>query len=188
MSMIQVNDLKPGTSFSYENNIYVVLDILHNKTAMRQMIVKVKVKNLRSGSVTEVSFTGGDKVDGVHLDKRAMQLSYMDGEDYVFMDMETFDQINISKSKLEWESNFLKENQEVEITYYENEILGISLPVKVVLKVAKTEPAVRGDTVTKASKDAILETGYMLRVPLFIEQEEEIIVRTDTGDYDSRAK
>jgi elongation factor P len=186
--MIQVNDLKPGISFNYENHIYVVLDILHNKTAMRQMIVKTKVKNLRTGSVTEISFTGGDKVDGVHLDKRAMQLSYLDGDDYVFMDMETFDQVNIHKTKLAWESKFLKENQDVEITYYENEILGISLPVKVQLRVAQTEPAVKGDTVTKASKDAVLETGYMLRVPLFIEQDEEIIVRTDTGDYDSRAK
>lgn len=188
MSMIQVNDLKPGLSFRYENNLFIVLDTLHNKTAMRQMIVKTKVKNLRSGSVIELSFTGGDKVEAVHLDKRPMQLSYLDGDEYVFMDMETFDQVHIHKSSLEWESKFLKENQAVEITYFDSEILGISLPIKVQLRIAQTEPAVKGDTVTKASKDAVLETGHMIRVPLFIEQDEEVIVRTDTGDYDSRAK
>lgn len=188
MSMIQVNDLRPGISFGYENNIYTVLDILHNKTAMRQMIVKTKVKNLRTGSVTELSFTGGAKVDALHLNKRPMQLSYVDGDDYVFMDMETYEQQNIHKTMLEWESKFLKENQEIEITYYENEILGILLPIKVQLRIAQTEPAVRGDTVTKASKDAVLETGHMIRVPLFIAQDEEVIVRTDTGEYDSRAK
>lgn len=186
--MIHVNDLKPGLSFSYENNIFVVLDILHNKTAMRQMIVKVKVKNLRTGSVIELSFTGGDKVEAVHIDKRPMQLSYLDGDDYVFMDMETFDQVHVHKSRLEWESKFLVENQDVEIEYYNEEILGINLPIKVRLKIAHTEPAVKGDTVTKASKDATLETGHLVKVPLFIENGEVVIVRTDTGEYDSRAR
>lgn len=185
--MIQVNDLKPGISFGYEKNIYVVLDIQHNKTAMRQMIVKTKVKNLRSGSITELSFTGGDKVEEAHLNKRPMQYLYDDGDSLVFMDNETYDQVNIPKERLEWEMKFLVEQQEVEITYYEEEILGIALPVKVTLTVTETEPAVKGDTVNKATKDATLETGYVIRVPLFVNEGEKVIVRTDTGTYDSRA-
>lgn len=185
--MIIVNELKPGTSFTYENSIYVVLDIAHNKTAMRQMIVKVKVKNLRSGSITDLAFTGGDKVENIHLDKRAMQYLYADGSDIVFMDNETYDQILIPKSKLEWELNFMVENQEVEITVLDGEIMGVALPVKVELKVKSTEPATRGDTATKATKEAILETGYAVRVPLFISEGEVLLVRTDTGEYDSRA-
>lgn len=185
--MVQVNDLKPGQTFGYEKNIYVVLDILHNKTAMRGMIVKTKVKNLRTGVINELSFTGGDKVDSVHLDKKKMNYLYDEGDFMVFMDNETYDQVSIPKAKLEWEMKFLVENQEAEITYFEGELLGIALPVKVKLKVASTEPGVKGDTATRATKDAVLETGHVVRVPLFIEEGEILLVRTDTGDYDSRA-
>ncbi len=185
--MVQVNDLKPGQTFGYEKNIYVVLDILHNKTAMRGMIVKTKVKNLRTGVINELSFTGGDKVDSVHLDKKKMNYLYDEGDFMVFMDNETYDQVSIPKAKLEWEMKFLVENQEAEITYFEGELLGLALPVKVKLKVASTEPGVKGDTATRATKDAVLETGHVVRVPLFIEEGEILLIRTDTGDYDSRA-
>jgi elongation factor P len=185
--MVQVNDLKPGQTFGYEKNIYVVLDILHNKTAMRGMIVKTKVKNLRTGVINELSFTGGDKVESVHLDKKKMNYLYDEGDFMVFMDNETYDQVSIPKAKLEWEMKFLVENQEAEITYFEGELLGLALPVKVKLKVASTEPGVKGDTATRATKDAVLETGHVVRVPLFIEEGEILLIRTDTGDYDSRA-
>ena len=185
--MIQVGDLKPGTTFGYEKEIYTVLDIEHNKTAMRGMIIKCKIKNLRNGVIKEVTFGGSDKVDDARLDKRPYQYLYADGEMLVFMDSETFEQINIPKDRLTWELNFLVENQSVEITSYEGEILGINLPVKVALKVIKTEPGVRGDTATKAMKDAKMETGYMVKVPLFINEGETLIIRTDNGLYDSRA-
>jgi translation elongation factor P/translation initiation factor 5A len=109
--MIQVNDLKPGTSFAYENEIFSVLDYMHNKTAMRGMIIKVKVKNLRNGVIKEVTFTGGDKVEAVHLDKKSHQYLYADGDDLVFMDNETYEQINIPKERLQWEINFLVETK-----------------------------------------------------------------------------
>ena len=185
--MIQVNDLKPGISFEYENNIYVVLDLQLNKTAMRQMIVKTKVKNWRTGSITDIAFTGGDKVENIHLDKKQMEYLYDDGSDIVFMDSETYEQINIPKSRLEWELKFLTPNQNVEVTFYGEEILGIALPAKVTLKVTETAPGVRGDTARAATKDAVLETGLTVRVPLFINEGDELIIRTDTGDYDSRA-
>lgn len=185
--MIIVNDLKPGTTFESENNIYVVLDLQLNKTAMRQMIVKVKVRNLRTGVINELSFTGGDKVEGAHVERRQMQYLYDSGEALVFMDNETYDQIEISKDRLEWEMKFLKENDMVTVTSYEGEILGVALPDKVALKVVECEPAVKGDTATSASKNAVLETGLEVKVPLFINQDEMILVNTADGKYSSRA-
>ena len=185
--MIIVNDLRPGITFEYEGNIYIVLEASHNKTAMRQMIIKAKVKNLRSGSIVELSFTGGDKVEPAHIDKNEMQYLYDTGDALAFMDTSTYEQIEIQKNKLEWELNFLKPNDNITVVMYEGEILGVTLPDKVTLRVVETEPAVKGDTATSASKNAVLETGLEVKVPLFIEQDEEIIVNTADGKYSSRA-
>ena len=185
--MIIVNDLKPGTTFENEGNIFVVLDIQHNKTAMRQMIVKVKVKNLRTGVINEISFTGGDKVEQAHIDKREMQYLYDTDDALVFMDNETYDQIEIQKDHLEWEMKFMKPNDNIMISMYEGEILGIILPDKVELQIVECEPAVKGDTATSASKMAKLETGLEIRVPLFIEQDEMVVINTDDGQYSGRA-
>ena len=185
--MIIVNDLKPGTTFENENNIYVVLDLQLNKTAMRQMIVKVKVRNLRTGVINELTFTGGDKVEQAHVEKRQMQYLYDSGDALVFMDNDTYDQIEIGKDRLEWEMKFLKENDMVTVTSYEGEILGVALPDKVALKVVECEPAVKGDTATSASKNAKVETGLELRVPLFINQDEMILVNPADGKYSGRA-
>jgi elongation factor P len=185
--MILVNDLRPGITFNHNDAIFVVLDISHNKTAMRQMIVKVKAKNLRTGTILEVSFTGGDKVETAHIDKKEMQYLYDDGEYVIFMDTSTYEQIEILKTSLEWEINFLKANENVTISMYEGEVLGIVLPDKVALKIVETEPAVKGDTATNATKIAVLETGLEVKVPLFINQDEVVLVSTSDGKYSSRA-
>ncbi len=185
--MINITELRPGNTFEYEGNVYNCLDIALNKTAMAKMKVKVKAKNLRSGAVLELSFIGGDKVEVVRLDKKKMQYLYDSGDALVFMDNDTYEQIEIAKERLEWESKFLKGNEEVQIVFYGSEIMGISLPVTVELQVTSCEPAVRGDTVNKAMKEAVTETGFKVRVPLFISEGETIIVRTDTGEYDGRA-
>ena len=185
--MVNVTELRPGNYFIEEGNIYQVLDILLNKTAMRKMVAKVKVKNLRTGAVTEISRNSGYAIETIRLEKRQMQYLYDTGDALCFMDQETYEQIEISKDRLEWELNFLKGEEILDITSYEGEVLGISLPAKVALKITHCEPAIRGDTVNKAMKDAVLETGYKVRVPLFIEEGEEILVRTDNGDYDGRA-
>ena len=184
--MIIVNDLTPGVSFTYENNIYLVLDIQHNKTAMRKMVIKVKSKNLRTGAITDLAFTGGDKIETIRIDKTQMQYLYDDGDFIVFMNMETYDQISLDKSKLEWELKFLRPNEVVEIISYEGEFLGINLPAKVVLKVVKTEPGVKGDTATGATKPATVETGAVVYVPLFVNQGDVIKIDTRTGEYLSR--
>ena len=185
--MIIANDLKPGTSFLYENGIWTVLDLSLNKTAMRQMIVKTKAKNLRTGVIKELSFTGGDKVEEAHVDKRAMQYLYDAGEELVFMDTESYDQIEVPKARLEWELNFLKENSMVSMSMYEGEILGVILPDKIALQIVECEQAVKGDTATSASKNAVLETGLQIKVPLFIEQDEIVLVTTVDGKYSGRA-
>lgn len=185
--MVNVTELRPGNYFEEEGNIYQVLDILLNKTAMRKMVAKVKVKNLRTGAVTEISRNSGYAIETIRLDKRQMQYLYDTGDALVFMDQETYDQIEISKDRLKWECQFLKGDETVEVTSYEGEILGINLPAKVALKIVECEPAIRGDTVNKAMKDAVLETGLKIRVPLFIEDGEEVLVRTDNASYDGRA-
>ncbi|MDY4849446.1 MAG: elongation factor P [Bacilli bacterium] len=185
--MVNVTELRPGNYFIEDGQIYKVLDILLNKTAMRKMVASLKVKNMRTGSVTEMSRNSGYAIENIRLDKKSMIYSYDSGDFLVFMDQETYDQVEISKSKLEWESQFLKGEEIVDITSYEGEVLDINLPAKVALKIVECEPAVRGDTVNKAMKDAILETGLKVRVPLFIENGETVLVRTDNGQYDGRA-
>ena len=185
--MVNVTEVRPGNAYSWEGEIYSCIDIDLNKTAMAKMKVKIKSKNLRTGAVLEMSFIGGDKVEILHLDKKKMAYLYDEGDSICFMDNNTYEQVSISKEQLKWELNFLKEGSEVEILDYEGEILGISLPAKVALQITECEPAVRGDTVNKAMKDAYLETGLKVRVPLFIEEGEVILVRTDNGEYDGRA-
>ena len=116
-----------------------------------------------------------------------MAYLYDDGDNLIFMDNSTFEQIGIAKSRLEWELNFLVSNAEIDILFYDDEILGITLPSSVALQIVDCEPAVRGDTVNKAMKNATLETGFKVKVPLFIENGETVLVRTDTGAYDGRA-
>lgn len=185
--MLQSNELKPGVTILYENNIYVVQDFSQNKTARSAMVVKVKVRNLRTGANVELSFGAGDKVEKAHIEKKEMQYLYDAGEALMFMDNETYEQIEIPKDKLEWEMKFLKENDNVMISTYEGEILGVILPDKVALQIVEAEPAVKGDTATNAQKNAVLETGLSVRVPLFIDQDEIILVNTSDGKYAGRA-
>ena len=185
--MVNVTELRPNNYFIDEGNLYQVQDILLNKTAMRKMVAKVKAKNMRTGAITELARNSGYDVEKAYLDKKKMAYLYDAGDNLVFMDNETYEQIEIAKSKLEWESNFLTPNLEIDILFYESEILGITLPITVPLQIVDCEPAVRGDTVNKAMKNAVVETGYKLRVPLFIDNGETIMVRTDNGDYDGRA-
>lgn len=185
--MVNVTELRPGNYFEEDGGLYQVIDILLNKTAMRKMVAKLKVKNLRTGAVTEMSRNSGYQINTVKLDKRKMQYLYNTGDALVFMDQNTYDQVEIPQERMKWESQLLKGDEEVEVVSYNEEIMGVSLPSKVALQITETEPAVRGDTVNKAMKEAILETGLKIKVPLFIEQGEIVLVRTDTGDYDGRA-
>ncbi len=191
--MVIVNDLKPGMTIDSEDGeLYSVLNVDHNKTAMRQMIIKVKVKNLRSGVIKELNFTGGDKVETAHIERKEMQYLYDDGMNLVFMDTSTYDQTEIPKERLEWEMKFMKPNDNVSISIYEKgedefEILGVILPDKVELQITECEQAVKGDTATSATKNAVVETGLEIKVPLFIQSGEMVLINTATGEYSGRA-
>ena len=184
--MINVNDFKTGVTITLEGAIYQVLEFQHVKPGKGAAIVKAKIKNLRTGSIVENTFNAGIKVETAHIDKQKMQFLYSDGDKYNFMDMETYEQIELDKSQIEYETKFLKENLEVYITFYKGEMLGLELPDKVVMTITHTEPAVKGNTTTNALKDAIVETGLLVKVPLFINEGEEIIISTIDGKYVSR--
>lgn len=186
--MINCTELHPGTCFTWENELYQCNEITLNKTAMAKMKVKIKVRQLRSGVVKELSLIGGDQVEEVLLDKKVMQYLYDDGTSAIFMDNESYEQIEIPMDRLVWEKNFLVPNLECNVTFFESELLGIMLPDKVDLTLAVCEPAVKGNTATSALKDATTETGLLVKVPLFIEEGEKISVSTIDGKYAGRAK
>ena len=186
--MINVSDLKPGVTFQMDGNLFVVLDYSHNKTARAAANGKVKMKNLRTGSTTEMTFGGNDKVKRAQIDKKEMQYLYNTGDAFVFMDGETYEQIEIPAENLEWEQNFLKESDTATIRSFEGEVLGVQLPDKVTLQITEAEQAVKGDTATGATKNAVLETGFQIKVPLFINEGEMVVISTAEGKYSGRAQ
>lgn len=184
--MIGVNDFKTGMTITYEGNLFQVMDFQHVKPGKGAAFVKTKLKNLRSGAIIEITFNSSVKVEKAHVSKQNMQFLYSDGDTYHFMNMNTYDQIELNKSQIQDEVKYLKENLMVDIVFYEGEMLGITLPEKIDYVVTKTEPAVKGNTSNNAQKDAEIETGLQVRVPLFIEQGEEIVISTKDGKYVSR--
>lgn len=185
--MISVNDFCPGLMFQYESNIYVVIEAQHSKSGRGQSHVKTKVKNLRSNATTNITFTGGDKVKKAIIDKVEVQYLYDDGTNLIFMDTQTYEQLEIPSTNLVWEKNFLKEGVMASVTKYDGEVLKIILPDKVDLTVTEAEAAVKGDTSSGAMKKAVLETDWELQVPLFIKEGEVITVSTIDGKYSGRA-
>lgn len=186
--MISSNDLKPGLTIQQDGEIFIVLDSSQNKTARSAMVVKAKVRNLRTGANVELSWGGGEKIKPAHIDKKEMQYLYDMDDVLVFMDNETYEQIEVPKAGLKWEMNFMKPNDNVNISMFEGEILGVILPDKVALEIIECEPAVKGDTATSAQKNATLESGLEIKVPLFINQGEMVLVSTSDGKYSGRAK
>ena len=185
--MINVNEFKSGMTIQYEGNIYMVLDFQHVKPGKGAAIVKAKLRNLRTGSIAEYTFNAGTKVEQARIEKKAMQFLYSMNDTYYFMNMSDYEQIELAKSLIGDDADLLKENLEVDIMFFEGEMLGMNLPDKIELKVTHTEPAVKGNTTSSAMKDATLETGKVIKVPLFIEQDEVILVSSKDGKYVSRA-
>ena len=185
--MISTNDLKNGITIEVEGSIYVVMDSQHVKPGKGAAIVKTKLKNLRTGSIIEKTFNAGVKVSTARIEKQLMQYLYEMNNSYYFMNMETYEQVELGKDQVGEGYKYLKENLEVYITFFEGEVLGLDLPDKVNLKVTHTESEVKGNTTNNAMKDAEVETGIQVRVPLFIEEGETIIISTEDGKYVSRA-
>jgi len=185
--VISVNDFKTGLTIEVEGDIFTVIDFQHVKPGKGAAFVRSKLKNIRNGNTVEKTFRAGETVERAHLDNREMNYLYASGDEHTFMDNETYDQITLSSAQLEWELNFLKENMTVNVLSYNGEFIGISLPNSVELKVIETEPGVKGNTATGATKHAKLETGFDVQVPLFINEGDVLLINTNEGKYISRA-
>lgn len=180
---INVNEFKPGITFIRDDEVQLVLESSHSKSGRGQAHVKVKTRNLFTGATTSFTYTGGEKVDKAYVSKVTMQYLYVDGGNGIFMDNDTFEQIEISLDKLTEELKYIVEGSEVMVMSYESKVLGVEIPKNVELEVTETADAVKGDTVTNATKKATLETGLEIDVPQFIGLGQRIVVNTTTGKY-----
>ncbi|CUM93914.1 MULTISPECIES: elongation factor P [Turicibacter] len=184
--MISSNDFKTGMTIDYEGNLFQIIEFQHVKPGKGQAFVRSKLRNLRSGAVIDNTFNAGEKVKRAHVEKSTMQFLYSMGDEYVFMNNETYEQIELTAAQLEQEKNFLVDGMEVKVMSYNGEILGVEVPEKVTLEVVECEPGVKGNTASNATKSATVSTGYSLQVPLFVEVGDKLIINTNDGRYVSR--
>ena len=184
--MISVNDFKTGVTIELEGQPYQVLDFQHVKPGKGAAFVRAKLKNLHTGGSIEKTFRGGEKVTKAHLDRRTMQYLYSDGDEYVFMDNENYEQTSITKAQIGDGIKWLLENMEIQVLLFQNKIIGLELPNFVELEVTETEPGIKGDTATGATKNATLETGAVIQVPLFVDSGDRVRVDTRTSQYMER--
>jgi elongation factor P len=185
--MIDVNELRKGVIFEYDGQLLRVLEYSHNKSGRGNASIRIKVRNMKSGTTLEKTFQSGDRVQDVRLDYSNVQYLYGDDDYFYFMDTETFEQVPVRKSILGDAASFLKENMEVKLTQYQNEPMDVELPTTVDLKVVYAEPAVRGDTATGVTKKVRVETGAEVETPLFVNEGDTIRVDTRNGAYITRS-
>lgn len=185
--MINVNDIKNGMTIMIEGQIYQVVEFLHVKPGKGSAFMKTKLRNMRTGGIVEKTFNTNVKFERANINKQNVQYLYNTGDTYFFMNMDSYEQLELSADQIGDNKNYLIENMNVYVILYEGELLGIDLPDKVEFTVVETEPAVRGNTTNNALKDATVETGLVVKVPMFIEQGEKILVTTADGKYSSRA-
>ena len=187
MPAISTNDLKNGMTLQLDNGLFTVVEFQHVKPGKGGAFVRTKLKNVRTGSVLERTFNAGVRVEQAIVDKRDMQFLYRDGDDYVFMDNTTYDQMQVAPATLGDASNYLIENATAILNMYGDEVVGVDLPASVELTIATTEPGLQGDRVSGARKPATLETGLVVQVPLFVNPGERVKVDTRSGEYLTRA-
>jgi len=181
--MISSNDFRTGTSIEMDGSVWKVVEFLHVKPGKGSAFVRTKLKNVKTGSVVEKTFRAGETVPQANIEKVAMQHTYKDGDQYVFMDMQTFEELSISPAQLGDKAKFIKEEMEVGVLLWNGAVLDVDLPTSVILEITETDPGVKGDTATGGTKPAIVETGAQVMVPLFVAQGERIKVDTRDGSY-----
>ena len=184
---ISTNDLKNGMALDLPEGLVNVVEFQHVKPGKGGAFVRTKLKNVRTGAVIDRTFRADEKVVLAVIDKREMQFLYLDGDQYVFMDTETYDQLPTPKTVLGDAANYLKAGDSVVLQMYDTEMVGVDLPAAVELTVTDTEPGLQGDRVSGARKSATLETGHVLQVPLFVNIGDRVKVDTRSGDYLTRA-
>lgn len=181
--MINVNDFKTGVSVEIDGDAYVVVEFQHVKPGKGSAFVRTKLRNTRTGSVVEQTFNAGVKLPKAHLDRREMEYLYHDGDFYIVMDVENYEQVSLNDDQIGDNSKYLKENMHLSVLFYKGAIIGVDLPGQVELEVVDTEPGIKGDTASGGNKPATLETGAVVRVPFFINVGDRIRVNTKTNEY-----
>ncbi|CDB28900.1 elongation factor P [Firmicutes bacterium CAG:582] len=184
---ININDIKNGMTIIIDGKLCLIEEFQHVKPGKGSAFMKMKLRNLRTGALVEDTYNTNIKIERARVDRLPMQYLYSMGDNYVFMNNETYEQLEIPAEKLKDQIKFLKEGLEITITMYEGEILGITLPEKIEFEIVETSEAVKGNTTNNAQKDAKIETGYVVKVPLFINQGEKILISTADGKYAGRA-
>ena len=185
--MLSTSDFRKGRKLAIEGELYIIVDFQHARTAQRRANVWTKLKNLRSGQVIERSFSAGESFDEPDFSERPMQYLYSDGEMFHFMDSKTYEQTALTAEQIGDSKGYLQENIEYRILSFEGNPISINLPPAVVLKVIEAEPGVKGDSVSNLTKNAVVETGLQVKVPLFIKVGETIKIETSSGKYLERA-
>ena len=185
--MISTNEFKTNVTVTIDGDAWQVVEFQHVKPGKGAAFVRAKMRNLCTGSVIERTFNAGERLPKAHVDRRDMQFLYEDDDSYCCMDNESFEQSELTKEQLGSSINFLKENMDVKTMVYEGRILGIDLPNTVELTVVETDPGIRGDTATGGNKNAKMNTGYLVKVPLFINEGDVLRIDTRSGEYIERA-
>ena len=181
--MISTGDLKKGVIIEMDNQLYAILDYQHQKIGRGSAQVRMRLRNVRTGSISDTTVQAGTKFPRVRLEQRAMQYLYAEDQNYFFMDQETYDQIGLTAAQLGDTINYLKDGMVIQVSFYENEPVDVEPPINVELQVVETDPGFRGDTASGGTKPAKTETGLVVQVPLFVNQGETIRVDTRTGAY-----
>lgn len=181
--MISSNDFRSGVTIELDGSVWRVVEFLHVKPGKGSAFVRTKLKNVQTGSVVERTFRAGETVPQATIEKRAMQHTYKDADQYVFMDMESFEEARLNPDQLGDRTKFIKEEMEVNVLFWNGNVIDVELPTSIVLEVIETDPGVKGDTATGGTKPAIVETGAQIMVPLFISIGERIKVDTRDGSY-----
>ncbi len=184
--MITAGDFRNGVTFEMDGQVMQVVEFQHVKPGKGAAFVRTKMKNVITGSVVETSFNPTAKFESAYVERKEMQYLYKDGDIYYFMDMETYDQMPLNESQLSDNFKFVKENEMVKIVSYKGNVFSVEPPTFVELAVTETEPGVRGDTATNVTKPATLETGAVIKVPIFINEGDVLKIDTRTGEYLSR--
>jgi elongation factor P len=185
--LISTNDLRNGVTIELDGQVYTVIEFQHVKPGKGSAFVRTKLKNVKTGATLERTFNAGEKLPRARVESKEVQYLYEDGGQYTFMDTETYEQYSFPAEILGDALHFLKEQMVLTLNFHQGQVIGVELPNSVELRVVETEPGVRGDTVSGGSKPAKLETGYVVRVPLFVDVGDVLIIDTRTGEYISRA-
>ncbi|KLU66273.1 MULTISPECIES: elongation factor P [Desulfosporosinus] len=185
--MISSNDFKTGLTIEIDGDVFSVVEFQHVKPGKGAAFVRTKLKNVKTGGVVERKFNAGEKVNTAHVERHEMQYLYKDGDHYVVMDNETYEQVSLTEGQIGDGVKWLKENMNLGVLFFDTEVIGVDVPNSVQLLVTATEPGVKGDTATGGTKPATLETGAIVQVPFFVNEGDVLIIDTRTGNYVQRA-